>query len=112
MGYKYKIENSKEGYCFKLFPNNSNTQEIGISNLFQTKNECINALNVFSDLQDILESKPSLFEINNKEGKYYFELNFCNSKYKFFRRFGYYKRYECRNGINRVIKNIKSNIKT
>ncbi len=51
------------------------------------------------------------YKIKKLKGKYYFELEFGELKYLFYRSIGYQELYECKNGIDRVIKNMNCKIK-
>ena len=59
MGYKYSIEDEGTSFVFRLYPNNSNTQAIGVSGqVFKNSAECRRGIEVFKTIikeTDIME---------------------------------------------------------
>ncbi|MDO4607905.1 MAG: hypothetical protein Q4B40_01780 [Clostridia bacterium] len=105
--YKYKIEKSKGGYYFRLFPNNSNTQEIGRSNTFDNIEECKNALTIFKKSGEIFKNNPELCTIiKTDNNKYIFKIYFNENKFVFYRKSEYVERRKCNKAIESIIINI------
>lgn len=46
-GYKFRIEKENAGYVFRLYPNNNNKQQIASSMIYDSKANCMNALEQF-----------------------------------------------------------------
>jgi len=70
-GYKIVQEDGK--WLFRLFPNNSNRQEIGRSRLFDSYNECIDGVQAFRRL--IIE-----YNVNSIDSPFVSVLEFRNGK--------------------------------
>ncbi len=110
MNYLYIIEKLSDGYHFKLFPNNSRDQEIGMSDTFSTVKDCLAGLAAFQGMQTLFQENPSLYTIVSRDGKYYFNFDFDDAKHHFFRTYGYGRLSECKKGVTRVIKNMNCKI--
>ncbi len=115
MSYKYAIKHSSGGFSFRLYPNNSNIQDVGRSELFQTEDECREALEQFRASGAIFRNDPSLYEIveeavgDNK--KFIFRFHYGNGKRFFYRKREYWQRCNCEKGIRCVIDNIDAPLK-
>lgn len=108
MGYKYLIKLANAKYHFGLYPNNSNSQPLGISKEYNSVTEAEKGI---KKIQNILNNNLSEFDIFKKKNKYYFELKDINGDVLFYRETLYEKENECKKGIQRVLNNISAPIK-
>ena len=112
--YKYKIKVDKNGYFFGLYPNNSNTQAIGVSPNYPSISLCNQALvefRTFVNNHQLSTEKHPYVLIEKQKGKYYFKY-YNDTDLVFFRLKGYDKIDECRKGIHRIWMNIKAPLKS
>lgn len=112
--YKYKIDLGKNGYFFGLYPNNSNTQAVGISPSYPSFSLCKKALEdfrTFVNAHQLSKEFCPYILIEEQEGKYYFSYR-NNNELLFYRLNGYDKIDECRKGIHRIWMNIKAPLKS
>ncbi len=94
-GYKYEIVGEQDGYCFKLFPNNSRTQCIGTSGYYKDVSACQKAIKDFKDMlsrDKISENFGNHLDVKREEGKYKFYFSDDETNILFYRDKGYYKK--------------------
>ena len=112
MGYKYFIDKTdNNGYTFALYPNNSNSQEIGISNDFKTYQEAKDKLEQFKTY--VISNGSNLFDIIKikEDRKYLFKLKQNTCGIEFYRQKGYYQLSGIKNGIKTILTNINAPLK-
>lgn len=107
MGYKYLIKPTDKNHLFGLYPNNSNSQPLGISKEYKSITEAENGI---KNLKNIINNNLLKFNIFERQNKYYFELNDMNGNVLFYREKSYERKDECKKGVQRVIKNISAPI--
>lgn len=106
--YKFVIEKEDKGYLFILYPNNSNTKEVGRSIYYLNKSQCLKALNdfkLFVDANIINTWKSKFININNRNGKWFFEY-IKDGKVIFYRYCGYDNKDSACKIIGSIYKNI------
>ena len=109
-GYKFKIESVGDGYVFRLYPNNSNTQPIAEPPEYKTVVECRAALNSWKR-----------FVKDNDISRYVFVESFGETKYRpyaeynnerlFTRTKDYNKQSECEGWIRIIKENYDATLK-
>lgn len=108
--YFYQIIKTKTGYFFALYPNNSKKIPIGQSSEFSSEANAKEGLYQFQ--QFIKKNRNSLsthIEISKKDSLFYGSLNFEEGC--FFREKGYCHKYEYIDWLQRIEKNIDTEIK-
>lgn len=111
--YKYKIVFEEEWY-FKLYPNNSDTNCVGISSGYNSYDEAIQGLRRFKDFfADKCEVNYDIIDkIASCQTKKYSGIFVFSNKNETFRTRFYEQRYEVKSGIKRILNNYDSHIKT
>ncbi len=109
MAYKYFIDKIGSGYTFALYPNNSNSQNIGTSNIFTTFQEAKDKLRQFKTL--ITANGKDLFDIIKESGKYLFKLKQNDYGIEFYRQKPYYQHIGVKNGVATIIAHINAPLK-
>ena len=102
-GYKFYIDEKDNLFYFGLYPNNSNFEEIGRSNGFETYKSAFENLTKFRTL---LKKGEDIFEIKNIERKFVFMLKKNEFSLQFYRVKSYYQLRNCKKAITQIIENI------
>lgn len=114
--YKFYIDKRKNKYVFLLFCNNSNDFPIGISKEYESRKLCNNALAEFREYIK-LKKYGNIDNCVIKEeteciSRYYFEFRNENNEMIFHRgKPKYQTKYNCKKGIQAVIKNIDAELR-
>jgi hypothetical protein len=69
---RIQLVNENDGYCFKIFPGNSNSQALGKSPYFKEKEECIKALREFMQfiVDNVIKTSDSKYVKTYDDGTY------------------------------------------
>lgn len=113
--YVYEILKISTGYCFRLLPNNSRTQPVGLSVAYRSLDDCRDALCAFKRLiaDDVNGgNEKNHVKIKRDENrKFYFVFYDDGNNIVFYRDKHYQKKTNCCNGIRRVIENFDADLK-
>lgn len=113
--YKYRLVFDDDWY-FELLPNNNNDQFVGKSEKYPTKDEAVSALHRFKEFLSGKEEIDYTTEIlppkeeKQKSNKYRGIFSFSNEE--MFSTRSYYHRYEAENGIQRILANYNTSVRT
>ncbi len=103
MNYKFIIKQHGNHYYFGLYPNNSNTQPIGISDDFDSYEKAARGICIFRQL---IKESPEAFEQFSNERGYLFALKDNKYSISFKRTLPLTHKYEVPHCINRIYKHI------
>lgn len=69
---RIQLVDENDGYCFKVFPGNSNKQALGKSPYFKEKDECIKALREFMQfiIDNVIKTSDSKYVKTYDDGTY------------------------------------------
>ena len=108
--YKFKITERDDGFVFVLYPNNSNTQPIGVSgDSFSNKALCERALSIF---RDIVKSNPyDLLNYGKRDEKIWEPSLNANGKKIFYRTIPYEEKQSCEAWLKEITDNIDAELR-
>lgn len=110
--YKFLIKKEDEKWFFGLYPNNSNTQPIGISKLYYSKKMCENGLKNFKLIISKMNFDDLLKKVNivNENQKFLYQIIY-NKEIIFHRNLPVESENQIFENINQIKKYINSELK-